>query len=1064
MDKVLDRLLQHPRIRAFMQRLRLRRQDELGREQGQTVVRVTISLCVLAYLITSRHTSSVDVDSVDWLVFLFSFIVLSVAVMLLALRDTSSSTVRRVAMNVADVVAVSYLMVSTEKAGVPLFVLYLWVTLGNGFRFGVPAMVMSAALSLVGFSVVVALTPLWQELVAVSIAVAISLIVLPLYSVHLVRRRAMVQNRTEGTFGSTGGSGADHAMQTVQPSLRERVRALLQRIKLKRQGELGREQGQTVVRVVIVACLLAYLTASHYPINFDAGPPAWLVYVISYFGLSVVVMVLAFRDIATSTVRRTAINVGDITTISYLMVSTGEAGIPLFVLYLWVTLGNGFRFGLRPMLVSAALSLVGFSGVVIFSPVWEQLVTVSVAVTVALILLPLYSAHLIHQLGTAMKRAEEANAAKSRFLARMSHELRTPLNGILGATDLLAANKRFAREDHALLDVIRDSIKVSLRQIDNVLDFAKIEAGKLVIEQTEFDLHELLNRTIRLVRGIALEKNLRLMLRIEPVIPYRLVGDPHHIQEVLLNLLFNAIKFTDKGYVSLDANLVREDEQSALIRFAVHDTGIGMEPEALGRIFEAFSQEDTSTTRRYGGTGLGTTIAKELVDLMGGRLDVNSEKGVGSTFSAEISFARQAQQSDDRAQLAGMRVLLISERPVLRERVAARMQEWNVSLNVVSSVTEATGLLGRSIRLGNPIHAVLVDSGAVFVSNGTHRRDDFLEKAWLASTTAFLVCDISLGEAQLRKWGYAGLLPYDLPRETLFNALHASGLHHTDIGRGVVRVEPWAWGQATRRRARLLVADDNRTNLMILRKILETANYEVDTAEDGERALEMMLNGRYKAAIVDMHMPGLDGTAVIKQYRLLRAGPRIPIVMLTANVTVDAKIESADAGADAYLAKPATAAEILGTIERLLNETEVYDLTQNRPRTLEAQPVPILDTEIITELDRLYNDPTGVTQILDEFERESRRLLDELSAAVAKKNHAGFGDLLHALKGNGANVGALRLVQVCHELGACSLLDFRREGEHMLRRLEEELVETTKALREFTAVGGPGPAHGSDLS
>ncbi len=845
------------------------------------------------------------------------------------------------------------------------------------------------------------------------------------------------------------------------------VVAMIWASKFKGDNQLGRERGQAIVRVTIAVSVLAYFVFSYAPTGFDDGPPAWLVFLCGFIGLSTLLMILALRDRSSSLMRRTIANAGDVCAISYLMISTGEAGIPLFMLYLWVTLGNGFRFGHWPMIISAVFSFTGFSFVIALSPVWKELTTVSAAVVLALVLLPAYATHLINQLEMATKRAEEANAAKSRFLARMSHELRTPLNGILGTTDLLGSDKkrRLAREDHALLDVIRESVNVSLRQIDNVLDFSKIEAGKLIIEQVEFDLHEVLNRAMRLVRGIALEKSLRFMLRIDPAIPYRLVGDPHHLQEVLLNLLSNAVKFTDVGYVSLEARLVHHDERSVSVRFEVHDTGIGIEVEAQERIFEAFSQEDTATTRRYGGTGLGTTISKQLVELMGGKLRVTSAKGKGSVFHAEIRFVRQQPPEQGAALLAGMRTLLVSENAALHDRVVGLLRSWSVSLTVVPSIAEATGLLGRSIRLNNPIHAVLVDGAAALGTSGAHRADDFLNKAWLASTPTFLISDASSGEAQVRKWGYASILPYEVPAAMLFNALHTSGLYNIDAERGVIRVEPWAWGQAARRRPRLLIADDNRTNLMILRKILETAKYEVDAAENGEQALEMMLEGGYRAAIIDMHMPELDGIAVIKQYRMLRRGANTPVIMLTANATVDAKLASAESGADAYLTKPATASAIVSTIEKLLEETEVYDLA--RWRSVEAAPIediPVLNTEVITELDRLYNDPTAIAQIVTEFERECERLLRDLTDAVARKNHAAFCDLLHALKGNGANVGALRLVQLCHDIEGKGLLDFRRESEQILRRLSGEVVLTTKALFDLTAVGGAGPAHGSDLS
>lgn len=1044
-------------LRALLGAIRPKRNDELGREQGQTLIRVVLTSIVLVHLFANRETIQPASGSSFWVFFILGFVIFSIVVAVIVYRDTTSSVARRMAMNAADVIATSYLMIEVGRAAIPLFIVYLWITIGNGFRFGALAMIVSAALSVTGFSIVIALSPLWQQMPMVSAAVIIAMLVLPLYTFQNLRLRAAALN----TMHDNTETPATPAVP--RPSFTNSLRQALAKIRVKRHDELGREQGQAMVRVVILAILFTYLTISHYPIDFSDGPPIWLVVVTSYFLLALIGMVLAYRDTDTSMLRRTVTSVADMATISYLLISTGEAGIPFFVLYLWVALGNGFRFGLKSMVISTLLAIAGFSAVVATSDLWRTHLMLAVGVFIGLVLIPGYTAHLIRQLHLARQRAEEASAAKSNFLARMSHELRTPLNGILGTTELLAVSKRFSREDRSLLDVIRDSVRVSMRQIDNVLDFSKIEAGKLQIEQVEFDLHELLNRSARLVRGIAVEKHLRLSIQIDPTLPYRLIGDPHHVHEVLLNLLSNALKFTPAGYVSLEAHLVRTLDDVCLVRLEVHDTGIGIESDALGRIFEAFSQENTGTTRRYGGTGLGTTIAKQLVELMGGKLSVTSTKNQGSTFQAVIPFSLAPTILEDVPQLGGLRALLVSKNDALHDRIALLLREWGASLQVVSTSAEAEGLLRRGIRVGNRIHTVLVDSTAVLTSSGSHAADDLLQKATLSFTPVYLVSDVAPEETQLRRWGYAGVLSYDLPRTVLFNALHACGSAESEGERGVVRVEPWAWKQSSRQRARLLVADDNRTNLMILRKILETADYDVDTAEDGEQALDLILRGRYKAAVIDMHMPGLDGIAVIKQYRMMARGARTPIIMLTANATVDAKLESAEAGADAYLTKPATATTIISTIEKLLDDTEIHELNRNRAKEPVAQEVPVLDTSLMAELDRLYNNPTGVSQILDEFESESRRLLDGIGKAVAGKNHSSFCDLLHALKGNGANVGAMRLAQTCQEAEGFGLLDFRRDGEQLLRRLDASLTEAILALREFTATGDPGPAQGSDL-
>lgn len=840
---------------------------------------------------------------------------------------------------------------------------------------------------------------------------------------------------------------------------RPRIRALSQRFRLKRHDELGREQGQTVVRVVIVACVLSYLLASLFPIAFETGPPLWLVYSVGYFALSVAMMLSAFRDTVSSFIRRTTMNVADATTISYLMISTGQAGIPLFVLYLWITLGNGFRFGLRAMTVSAVLSFIGFSAVVAYSDAWGDQPMFAAGVLTGLLLIPGYAAHLIRQLHHARQRAEEASAAKSNFLARMSHELRTPLDGILGTTDLLAANKRLTPEDRSLLDVIRDSVKVSTRQIDGVLDFSRIEAGKLVIEQVGFDLHELLIRVARPLRGIARESNLRLALRIDPAIPYRLVGDPHHLQEVLVKLLSNAVKFTSKGQVSLEARLLHENERSALVRFEVHDTGVGISPEAQEHIFEAFSDvvADADMTRGHRGTGLGTATAKRLVELMGGRIGVNSTREKGSIFFAEIRFACQAPSSDHLAPFADMRILLISKSYELRGRMASLAGNRYIDLNVVPSIPDALGLLGRSIRVGRPMHIVFADSHIVFAYDETSSVGDFLEKTWLAFTPVYLLCDVVPEEDRLRRWGFTGVLPQDLPLSPLLNALHVGRAFDIGAEQGVVRVEPWAWMQHTSAVARrVLIVDDNLTNLFIVETILKTAGYQVDSLKNPMEALERLASGDYRVAILDLHMPGMDGIKLLRRYRQMRPHGKVRIVFLTANTSMDATRECADAGADAFLAKPVKRDTLLGTVESLLHADEIHSLAStNQARGLgdiEDLSPALLNRDVLRDLTRLYDAARGNADIVGEFRAEAETLLTQIEQAAHLGDHQAFSDSAYALRACATNIGATSLAAMCHDAGAMGIVEFRREGINVLSRVREIYRTSLSELEKETEV------------
>jgi two-component system sensor histidine kinase RpfC len=829
------------------------------------------------------------------------------------------------------------------------------------------------------------------------------------------------------------------------------LRRLWGRIALRRGDILGREQGQALVRVVVSLTVIGYLLIRHAPLDFAQALPFWLVFVTVFLVFSLVVAVSALRARRSSVLRRVAANVADITAVAYLMSSTGEASAPLFVIFLWVTLGNGFRFGLAAMGISAVMSVAGFAVVMETSEFWLQHQTLAVGVMVALLVLPAYAAHLIRQLHRARERAEEASAAKSQFLARMSHELRTPLNGVLGTTDLLRNNRRLTSADRELLGVIQESVSVSLRQIDSVLDFARIEAGKLVPEQAEFDLHRMLHATVRMVSPTAREKNLRLLVRISPQVPYRLIGDAHHLREILLNLLSNAIKFTHIGYVAIQVEPVGITDETARLRFEIRDTGIGIATEALGHIWESFAQEDTSTNRRYGGTGLGTTIAKQLVELMRGRIAVSSIKGRGTVFWCDLPFRRPPHGQNEMA-VSGAQVLVLSTNDATIQHLQQSIANIHGTMLTTATVAEAVAALVRSIRLNNPWHLVLVDERMAITSGDLHRADELAAKALLTQTPLYLVTNTPRDVEQLCEWGYAGLLPPLSAPAALVNAIHASPHFgtQTNDATSVVRVEPWAWGRDTKTAMRILVADDNRINRLILEQMLESAGYEVDIVSDGETALRRLVAGRYQAAVLDLHMPGLDGDDLLRRYRLMKAGVRMPIVMLTADATFSAKSNCADAGADAFLTKPVTAEILLSTLERLIHERQVRQLPVPAPSAdgvLAEDENPVLDVSVLAELDRLCRNPAKLMAVIETFETEGETLLAHIAETVAARNHSAFMEWVHALKGNAMNIGAMRLAAACQHAEAAGILDFRQRGMERVAELGEQLSVARQALR-----------------
>lgn len=894
----------------------------------------------------------------------------------------------------------------------------------------------------------------------------------------MATRHSRLDSCSEGTNGSpscTRGFGEINSSLTrrlrnfkymLSKSLLSRLRAVRAKLLPFGGGLLGREQGQASLRMAIAIAGVIYLSIAMDPFS-SLPPPFWVWFCLGVLAYSSLILFLALRARETSPVRRFAGNVIDVAATSVALAHTGEAGVVFFAVYLWVTIGNGFRFGVPSLIVSAVLSLIGFGAVVAVSDLWREHLAFAGGVLITLILLPLYAAHLIGMLNTALQRAEEANASKGRFLARMSHELRTPLNGILGSTDLLEASRRLSSEERSLLQVIRDSVQVSLGQINNVLDFSKIEAGKLTLERTNLDLHEVINSAAGMVRPAATQKGLRLLVRIAPETPFRLVGDPHHLRAILLNLLSNAVKFTERGFVCVEASGGWDaTTRKAMIRLEVRDTGIGIAPDALDRIFESFTQEDTSTTRRHGGTGLGTTIAKQLVELMGGRIGVQSVKGQGSVFWCEIPFDKQQRAADQEETLPGLRAVLLSENPQITGHYGRVLKDLGGQLLGVASTEAVLDTLARAIRLGNAVHAVFVDAALAIGEDGRHRCDELCQKAASANIPIYLVCKASPFVEQLREWGYAAVLDTGAAASLIRAALHASPACATATEGRVVSVAPWLWGRSEAKRPRILVADDNRTNLMIVRRMLEQAGYDVQLAETGDEALDRLYAGGYRLAVLDMHMPGLDGTTVVRQYRAMRPRSRLPIIVLTANASFGAQQECADAGADAYLSKPVTAADLLAEVERLLQDSQVEALA---PRVAAvgaaaASVGEVLDLSVLAELDRLYGDPREMAQVVSQYEHEGRDLLGKIAQACDSRSHPAFCDAVHALKGNAANIGGSRLMEVCQKAEAGGLVGFLRERRELLAQLQTAFEETLGALRSLVSAPADQVVRGPDTT
>jgi len=550
------------------------------------------------------------------------------------------------------------------------------------------------------------------------------------------------------------------------------------------------------------------------------------------------------------------------------------------------------------------------------------------------------------ELKDAKKQTEAAMMAKGEFLATMSHEIRTPLNGILPMLDMLLA-ARLSAEQADLLRTAHGSARQMLRIVDDILDYSKLEANKVDLETTSFNLRELAESVVRLMTKQAETKGLLLHLEIEPGVRLPVRGDPTRLRQVLSNLLSNAIKFTDRGRVTLRIQKNGEERLHHPLRFEVVDTGIGIPKDKLSQLFVAFSQADASTTRMYGGTGLGLVICKRIINLMGGRIGVDSEPGQGSRFWFEVPLAKAVGDLPAaRADLSGARVLLMTPDPAQRERLATAMQNWGLRLSYSSTPPEALQMLRSAAArgMGSGFEALVADlrdgaSAAVVLQRALARSPEVAGLKLLlltgseplppeASTTATVsvlrrdaaVADLKSGLADLLVPDQAMPLPgaaddddFGLEPEPAPSPAVAALPQGSSVG---------AFSEAAiGRRARVLLVEDNPVNLLVAQKLIAQMDLICESAGDGERALERMAAGNLDLVLMDCQMPVKDGYTATREWRDYENAhrlPRLPIIAMTANAMAGDRQRCLDAGMDDYLSKPVDRSQLEETLKRWL--------------------------------------------------------------------------------------------------------------------------------------------------
>jgi len=812
------------------------------------------------------------------------------------------------------------------------------------------------------------------------------------------------------------------------------------------------EHEQAIVRLLVYAALFLYLPVLAFRGNEVPGEANLLLFaamgLLCFTAMAAAIFAWICFVPAGSTTRRVVASILDTSGTTFFMYHLGEYGTPLYIFYLWTIFGNGFRYGKPYLYNSLALSVAGFAFVVGMNGFWAQNRILGIGLLVGMIVLSMYVGKLVTRLFDSVHRAETANQAKRKFISTVSHEMRTPLNAIVGMNDLLRDTALNA-EQTEMVKAMHVASQSMLRLIEDVLDISKIEAGKVNIEETDFDLHGLINGTAGVLAPQAEIRGLQLRTHVMPEVPYALRGDPYHLRQVLYNLIGNGIKFTESGSVTLTVSSQGESDHAVRLRFVIKDTGIGIALAAQERIFESFVQADDSTTRRYGGTGLGTTISKQLVELMGGQIGLQSVLGKGSTFWFELPLKRQiaGQSSETSFRLNDIRIMMLGFGETEQHTIEYDLATWGARPGRAAGVDAAAARLAEAHSLGHPYHLILVRETAqvemgLVLGRLRNSRNRMAPPAILCTSG---VSEILRTEALAR--GFVAVLEMPFEKRLLFNAIHSATAAQGGQEGVISLSEYYAARDTNRRRHHILVAEDNAVNQRVIVAILERAGHRVRVVGDGEQALDALENERFDVVIMDLNMPKLGGLDAARAYRFMDPeSMQVPIIVLSADVTSEAMKECEDAGIDAFLPKPVEARRLLDTIASLVAKRAgaaamVGDDADGN--------LAVINPATLAELRLISSGGAFMPELINGFIQDGEAVLRQMEAAIAAGQYEALRDLVHAMKGSAVTLGAEQLCRTCVGMNGQTTSELEAGGTRVLKVVREQFQKASASLLDY---------------